>query len=77
MPGGGLFNSDSETDEFIELQTLPSSGRRKRQQDLKSNKMSNQKRKGGLAKIFGTKKNVNGNKLATGISFINVLSVII
>lgn len=72
MLGGGrsmpLSNSDtdSETDEFIELQTLPSAGRRKRQQNQKSSKMSNQKRKGGLGRIFGTKKNVTGNKLATG-----------
>ena len=68
MLGGGHFNSDTdyETDEFIELQTLPSAGRRKRQQEYKSNKMSNQKRKGGLGKFFGTKKNGAGSKLTTG-----------
>ena len=58
-----LGDTDTETDELIELQTLPYSGRRKRQEVTK---MATQKRKGGLGRIFGAKKNGTGTKNPTG-----------
>ena len=67
-------NTDSETDDFIELHTLPHPGRRKRQETQKPSKMATQKRKGGLGRIFGTKKSGNGTKQSSVVPGILLLA---